>query len=104
MDEHTYYVYIMSSKTRTIYTGVTSNLEGRVLEHKLGKIPGFTKKYQITKLVYYEEYADAYDASAREKQIKGYRRSRKVEPIKSLNSKWFDFAEGWIKKHAESQI
>ncbi len=84
----------MSSKTRTIYTGITSNLEGRVLEHKLGSIPGFTK-YQVTKLVYYEEYQDVFDAIQREKQIKGYRRSKKVEWIKSMNPKWIDLAQDW---------
>lgn len=90
-----YYVYIMSNRTRTIYTGVTSHLEGRVLQHKSKAQAGFTQKYDITKLVYYEEYATALEAIAREKQVKTYRREKKVALINALNPKWQDLAEDW---------
>ncbi|QYK50213.1 MAG: GIY-YIG nuclease family protein [Anaerolineales bacterium] len=90
-----YYVYIMSNRTRTIYTGVTSNLEGRVMQHKAKQIEGFTKKYSITQLVYYEEFPTALEAIAREKQLKSFRRAKKVNLIKGLNPKWQDLAEDW---------
>ena len=85
----------MSSKTRTIYTGVTSNLEGRVLQHKSKDIAGFTKKHDVTKLVYYEEFDEVYEAIAKEKQIKSFRRSKKSKLITSLNPKWLDLAKDW---------
>ena len=69
-----YYVYIMASEARTLYVGVTNNLQRRVQEHKLGEIPGFTQKYGLTRLVYYEETPDVLAAIAREKQIKGWLR------------------------------
>jgi putative endonuclease len=67
-----YYVYIMTNKSRTLYTGVTNNLERRVAEHKQKLIPGFTTKYNLTQLVYCEAFSDIRDAIAREKQIKGW--------------------------------
>ena len=67
-----YYVYVMTNKSRTLYTGVTDNLERRVYEHKNKLIEGFTKRYNITKLVYYEETNDVQSAIMREKQIKGW--------------------------------
>jgi putative endonuclease len=82
------YVYIMSSKSRRLYIGVTSNLEGRVWEHKEGRIEGFTKTYKINQLVYYEDYPDLLSAIAREKQLKGWSRARKIELILKRNSKW----------------
>lgn len=90
-----YFVYIMSNRTRTLYTGVTNNLERRVSEHKQKLVPGFTSKYNITDLVYYEDYGDIRAAIAREKQIKGWLRSKKIELIESLNPQWQDLSEGW---------
>lgn len=90
-----YYVYIMANRTRTIYTGITSHLEGRVQQHKAKQIDGFTKKYDITKLVYYEEYSTALEAIAREKQIKSYRREKKTGLINNTNPQWNDLAEDW---------
>ncbi len=90
-----YYVYIMSNRTRTIYTGVTSHLEGRVSQHKSKAQAGFTQKYDINKLVYYEEYATALEAIAREQQVKAYRREKKIALINALNPKWQDLAEDW---------
>ena len=83
------YVYILASKRDgTIYTGVTSNLCHRILEHKEGRIDGFTKKYQVHRLVYFEEYESISEAILREKQIKTYKRKWKVELIEKENSEW----------------
>lgn len=90
-----FYVYIMTSNTGTLYTGVTSNLKRRVYEHKNKLTPGFTSKYNITRLVYYETTPDAQTALAREKEIKGWRRSKKLDLIKSTNPKWEDLSESW---------
>lgn len=90
-----YYVYIMTNKSRTLYTGVTNNLERRVGEHKSKAIPGFTSKYNITKLVYYEEGSDINVAIAREKQIKGWLRAKKIALIESTNPEWRDLSEDW---------
>ncbi|MCK4376468.1 MAG: GIY-YIG nuclease family protein [Candidatus Brocadiae bacterium] len=90
-----YYVYIMSSRSGTLYTGVTSDLRRRVHEHKTKALPGFTAKYNITRLVYFESTDDAQDALAREKQIKAWRRSKKLALIKSTNPKWKDLSGGW---------
>src|SRR5207244_3080556 len=74
----TYYVYIMTNNSRTLYTGVTSNLERRVLQHKRKLLPGFTREYNINRLVYYETFGDIGAAIRREKQIKGWLRVKKV--------------------------
>jgi len=76
-----YYVYIMTNKSKTLYTGVTDNLERRVYEHKNKLVEGFTKRYNITKLVYYEETNNVQSAIEREKQIKGWLRRRKIALI-----------------------
>jgi len=81
-----YYVYIMTNKSRTLYTGVTNNLRRRVFEHKHHLIDGFTKRYNITKLVYYEETNDIAEAIAREKQVKGWLRKKKIALIESINA------------------
>lgn len=90
-----YYVYIMTNKSKTLYTGVTNNLNRRVYEHKNKLLPGFTAKYNITKLVYYEIFNDINQAISREKQIKGWLRQKKIDLIESLNSEWNDLSEGW---------
>ena len=84
------YVYILSSHSRRLYIGVTSNLEGRVWEHKQGVIEGFTKMYKINQLVYYETYPDMLSAIAREKQLKGWIRARKIALILKQNPGWED--------------
>ena len=93
-----YYVYIMNSPTGTLYTGVTNYLVRRVYEHKQIIVEGFTKTYNVTRLAYYEETTDAASALAREKQIKAWRRSKKIELIKSMNPTWRDLAEDWFEK------
>ena len=92
-----YYVYIMTNKSKTVYTGVTDNLERRVYEHKNKLIPGFTRKYNITKLVYYEVTNDVRAAIEREKQIKGWLRRKKVALIESVNPQWEDLSNGWFR-------
>jgi len=93
---NTYYVYIMTNYKRTLYTGVTNDLTRRVYEHKNKLLKGFTKKYNIDQLVYYEETDDVQTAIEREKQIKGWLRRRKVALIKSMNPNWDDLSEGWF--------
>ena len=90
-----YYVYIMTNCRGTLYTGVTNNLERRVYEHKEKLAEGFTKKYNITKLVYFETMGDVRSAIAREKQIKGWLRIKKIALIQSVNQQWKDLAAGW---------
>ena len=90
-----YYVYIMTSPTGTLYTGMTNNLSRRVYQHKHKLIEGFTKRYNVTRLVYVETYYDVREAIGREKRIKGWRRSKKLDLIKSLNPTWSDLSEEW---------
>ena len=90
-----YYVYIMTNKSRTFYTGVTNNLERRVYEHKHKLIEGFTKRYNITLLVYYEVFSDIREAIAREKQVKDWRREKKIALIASMNPGWKDLSAEW---------
>ena len=91
----TYYVYILASKSRTLYTGVTNDLERRVIEHRRKLLPGFTARYNINRLVYYEVCNDPLAAISREKQIKGWTRLRKVALIESLNCDWKDLSGAW---------
>ncbi len=91
MFDSQYYVYILSSqKYGTLYVGVTSNLLKRVYEHKEGIVAGFTKKYNVNQLVYYEIYHDINEAILREKQIKKWRRNWKANLIESANPNWID--------------
>ena len=88
-----FYVYIMANKSRTLYTGVTNDLERRVFEHKNKLVSGFTEKYNVNRLVFYEETSDINAAITREKQIKGWLRARKIELIESVNPEWLDLSE-----------
>jgi len=97
MREYRFWVYIMASKSRRIYTGMTNNLFARVLQHKSGKIEGFTEKYKINRLVYYEEYTYIWTTIRREKQIKGLDRAKRVALIERMNPTWEDLAEDWGK-------
>lgn len=90
------YVYILASKKNgTIYTGVTNNIERRVYEHKQKLIDGFTAKYDVDKLVYVEAFQDAQAAIQREKQIKGWKREKKITLIESINPEWNDLSDSW---------
>jgi len=91
-----YYVYIMTNYSRTLYTGVTNDLRRRVYEHKQKLVPGFTAKYNITKLVYFEATNDVQAAIAREKQIKGWLRAKKIALIEAANPRWDDLGAGWF--------
>ena len=84
----TYYVYILASRSRALYTGVTRDLTRRVSEHKQKLVPGFTSKYNINRLVHYEDFRDARGAIGREKEIKAWRRSKKIALIESGNPTW----------------
>jgi putative endonuclease len=92
MQSRSYYVYIMTNPSRTLYVGVTNDLERRVNQHRLKEIPGFTAKYNITQLVYYEETSDILVAIAREKTIKGWLRAKKIGLIESANPRWQDLS------------
>ena len=88
-----YFVYIMTNKSnRVLYTGITSNLEKRINEHKLKIIPGFTQKYNVTKLVFVEEFPDPESAISAEKKIKGWSRQKKINLIKTMNPDWSELA------------
>ena len=95
MPSKSYYVYVMTNLSKTLYVGVTSNLEQRVQQHKRKLIPGFTVKYNITQLIYYEETGDVLIAIAREKTIKGWLRAKKIALIESANPKWLDLSTTW---------
>ena len=91
-----FYVYIMTNHSGTLYTGVTNNLQRRVREHKSGKFKGFTAKYKIKKLVFFEEGNNINDALRREKEIKGWLRSKKIALIESINPDWKDLSLEWM--------
>jgi len=97
-----YFVYILTNKSKTLYTGMTNNLERRVYEHKLKTIPGFTKKYNLSKLVYYEETQDVELAIAREKEIKGWLRKKKIGLVEAMNPEWQDLSAEWFEGYPSS--
>jgi putative endonuclease len=90
-----YYVYLLASRSRVLYVGVTGDLQRRVGQHKQKLVEGFTQRYNVTMLVYYEVTNDVHVALAREKQIKGWRRSKKVALIESMNPEWKDLSSEW---------
>jgi putative endonuclease len=94
-EDKRYYVYIMASRSLTLYTGVTGDNYYRALQHKAGEIEGFTKKYHIDRLVYYETFKYVNNAIAREKQIKAWTRAKRIALIKTMNPAWQDLADGW---------
>lgn len=95
MDIRTYHVYIMSSLSRTLYTGITNNLERRVFEHKRAQPGSFTARYNVNQLVYFEEFGDINQAITREKEVKRMTRRRKIELIDSVNPDWRDLSLAW---------
>ena len=95
-NQQTYYVYIMSNISRTLYVGVTSDLERRVWEHRQKHKKGFTQTYNCAMLVYFESCSWVDDAIAREKQIKGWKRSRKLDLVRETNPNWLDLAADWF--------
>jgi len=90
------FIYILASKSGVLYIGVTNRLKRRVLEHRLKLVEGFTRQYNVTRLVHWERFRDIRAAIAREKQIKGWLRSRKIALIESTNPSWKDLAEAYF--------
>ncbi|MEF9970650.1 MAG: GIY-YIG nuclease family protein [Ruthenibacterium sp.] len=91
-----YYVYMLTNwNNKVLYTGVTNNLERRLYEHKNKLVDGFTKKYNVYKLVYFDYTTDVNAAIAREKQIKGWTRIKKNALIEQMNADWHDLSEAW---------
>lgn len=88
-------VYIMASRTLVLYIGVTSNLHGRVFKHKKHWFEGFSAKYRCERLVYYEQFETMEEAIAREKELKGWRREKKIALIKTKNPTWIDLSADW---------
>ncbi len=95
MHHRWYYVYIMSNKSRRLYTGVTNDIHTRAYQHKHKLIDGFTSRYSFDMLVYFERFTWIQSAIAREKQIKGWIRAKKVALIESQNPLWADLSAGW---------
>jgi putative endonuclease len=95
MAERRYYVYIMASKSRVIYVGVTGFLMARVLRHRAGEGGAFTRKYRASRLVYYHSFQNVGDAIARETELKKWRREKKVALIRAENPTWEDLSSGW---------
>jgi len=93
--ERHYYVYIMASRSLNLYTGITDDVCRRALEHKASVFEGFTKHYNINRLVYFEVFKYVNNAIAREKQIKAWTRAKRLALVKSVNPTWQDLAEGW---------
>jgi putative endonuclease len=105
--EKTYCVYILASRSRTLYVGVTSRLLERIKEHREGARPSFTAQYRIHRLVYFETFRDVRAAIAREKQIKAYSRVKKIALIESTNPAWNDLASEYFAprpKKADSSL
>ncbi len=96
-----YYVYIMSNHSRTLYVGVTNDLARRVCEHKSKLVPGFTKRYNVIDLVYFEQTSDISSAIMREKEIKGWVRRKKVALVHGSNPEWRDLSLDWTAFHPE---
>ncbi len=99
-ERKTYFVYIMTNRSKTLYTGITGNLIGRVRRHKLGVGSAFTTKYKVDRLVYFEQYEDVHKAIEREKEIKGWLRVKKIALIVSVNPEWRDLSLEWFQHHA----
>jgi putative endonuclease len=98
-----YWVYILANRNAVLYVGVTNDLIRRVLEHRAGKYAGFTHRYNVHQLVYFETYSKAGDACARERQIKGMRRVKKVRLIERGNAGWLDLFESLTAKDGGSR-
>ncbi len=100
MREYHFYVYIMASRSLTLYIGFTSNLQVRVGQHKEDALEGFSRTYQCHRLVYFEHFQNATTAIAREKQLKRWSRTKKINLIRTSNPAWADLSEDWGKQIA----
>ncbi len=101
-ERRSYCVYITGSLSGTLYVGVTGNLHNRAFEHKFHRREGFTHKYDVERLLYWESYDDVHKAIAREKQLKGWCRKKKIALIESVNPHWLDLAKDWYPWMKES--
>ncbi len=95
MKDYEYWVYIVASAGGTLYIGITNNIERRMREHKNGEFEGFASKYGCHRLVYYEKFDQVLKAISREKQLKGWRREKKIALIERMNPRWEDLSESW---------
>jgi len=93
-----FFIYILASRSRVLYTGVTRDLIRRLYQHRNGLVPGFTSRYRVTRLVYFEETPEARSAFRREREIKGWSRGKKIQLIESMNAGWLDLAEDWFSR------
>ena len=98
-DRKTYCVYIITNRSKTLYIGVTNNLERRMWEHKHGTGSEFATRYKLDRLVYYESFDDVRNAIDREKRLKGLLRIKKLALIVSVNPAWHDLSEEWLARH-----
>ena len=98
-DRRCYCIYILTNRSQTLYVGVTNNLHRRVREHKFGNGSELCKRYKIDRLVYYESFDDVRNAIDREKRIKGWLRTKKMQLIVSVNPTWNDLSEGWYERY-----
>ena len=101
MGQERFFVYILASQSRVLYTGVTRDLRRRIYQHRQADIPGFTRKYDVNRLVYFEETTSAISAFERERQIKGWSRQKKLRLIESVNAGWLDLAVDWFPTREE---
>ena len=98
MADKTYYVYVLTCNSRRLYIGVTNNLMKRLNEHKTKVVKGFTARYNLSQLVYYEQTPDVLSAIAREKQLKSWSRAKKIALIESMNPEWKDLLQDWTSR------
>ena len=96
MENFRFWVYILGSATGTLYVGMTNDLERRLFEHRAGIVPGFASRYGLTRLLYFEETTDVFEAITREKQIKGWSRRKKIQLLESVNPSWRDLSRDWV--------
>jgi putative endonuclease len=104
MLDHYFYVYIMASKSRVLYIGMTNTLRRRVWQHKNRLCPEFTRNYPVHRLVYFERFQYVRNAIRREKQLKGWLRKRKIALIESANPTWEDLAADWFQPSEKQQV
>jgi putative endonuclease len=96
--ERSYYVYLLSSDSRVLYVGCTSDLVRRMYQHRHGLLPGLTREYRVRRLVHFEVTPNAAAAVAREREIKGWRRAKKIRLIEQANAGWLDIATDWLRE------
>ena len=94
-NDYTFWVYILTSRTGTLYIGITGYIDSRISQHKMDSVEGFTQKYKVHRLVYYETFGYVLNAIRREKQLKGWRREKKIALIEKSNPRWQDLSENW---------